>query len=194
MIEDVSFLQRLKERDRQTLADLFSELNPYLLKVSRAQGLSAETAQDVIHATWEQFFVNLDKFEGRSTLRTFVCGILINKVRERRRTDARHSYEENMDRLMENHFTADGWWKSEPQDPQELLDCKETGRLINECLEGLTEQQKTAFVLREVDEENAETICHVLGVNVSHLRVLIFRAKEKLRQCLEGKIEMGLAR
>ena len=76
-----------------------------------------------------------------------------------------------------------------PHDPQKILELKQVGSFISDCLDGLSEQQKAAFVMREVEEENSEAICNVLGVNVSHLRVLLFRAKDKLRKCLEGRVD-----
>ncbi len=91
---------------------------------------------------------------------------------------------------MNEAFTDEGWWKNPPSDPYRIVELKETSELIQECFEGLTEQQMTAFVMKEVEEENSEVVCHVLGINVSHLRVLLFRAKEKLRKCLEGKVNV----
>ena len=178
----------LNKRDSQFLTDLFSEVNPYLLRICAANGIFKENAEEVIHDTWERFFTNLEKFEGRSQIRTFICGILFNKIREHRRSLGKTIYEEDSERVMSQAFTAEGWWKASPHDPHRLLELRQAGDLIQECLDGLSEQQKAAFVMREVEGENSESICNILNVSVSNLRVLLFRAKDKLRQCLEGKI------
>ena len=170
---------------------LFSEVNPYLFRVCGANGFYKEHADEVIHETWAIFFQNLNKFEGRSNIRTFVCGILFNKIREYRRSQNKFLSNDDSEQTFNNTFSKNGWWNNEPEDPHKFTALKQASELVTECMEGLTEQQKAAFVMREVDEENSEDICNVLGVNITHLRVLIYRAKDKLRQCLEGKISSG---
>lgn len=142
----------------------------------------------MIHQTWETFFLNLNKFEGRSQIRTFICGILFNKIREFRRQLGKTQYEDDSERVMNHAFTSEGWWKIIPHSPDRIIELQQSSQFIQDCLEGLSEQQKAAFVMKEVEEESSEEICHILGVNVTHLRVLLFRAKDKLRKCLEGRV------
>jgi RNA polymerase sigma-70 factor (ECF subfamily) len=71
-----------------------------------------------------------------------------------------------------------------------LLSRKQTRTAIEDCLEGLSSNQKEAFLLREVEGEDSASICNILDVSITNLGVLLFRAKEKLRQCLEGKIHL----
>ncbi len=75
-------LSILKNRDSVFLGKLFSDVNPYLNRVCMANGIYEADAEEVIYDTWEKFFTNLNKFEGRSQIRTFICGILFNKIRE----------------------------------------------------------------------------------------------------------------
>jgi RNA polymerase sigma-70 factor (ECF subfamily) len=187
---DQDTLALLKNRDREFLEELFREVNPYLSRVCMANGISQDDVKELIQQTWEKFFSNLEKFEGRSQIRTFICGILFNKIREHRRMQKRFVLEEDSQKFMDDAFTADGWWRVAPSDPYRITELKQSAELIRECFDGLTEQQMTAFVMKEIEEENSEDVCNVLGVNVSHLRVLIFRAKDKLRKCLEGKVSV----
>lgn len=180
-------LQRLKARDPVFLSELFSDMNPRLLRMMASKGIYNEAAEEVVHQCWETFFINLDKFEGRSTIRTFVFGILINKIREERRRSNRIDFEEDSEKVFERSFTKDGWWVNEPSDPQSIIENKQLGDSIEDCLEGLTDAQKSAFLLIESEGESSETACQIMGVSVSNLRVLIFRAKDKLRACLEGQ-------
>lgn len=181
----------LLNRDADFLKNLFIEVNPYLIRVCAANGYYREMAEDVIHETWTSFFHNLNNFEGRSNIRTYVCGILFNKIRESRRSDGKHVFNDDSEKMFSNAFTQDGWWNNEPSDPHKFTELKQASEFVKECLDGLTEQQKAAFIMKEVDGDHSEEICNVLGVNVTNLRVLIFRAKEKLRQCLDGKINSG---
>jgi RNA polymerase sigma-70 factor (ECF subfamily) len=184
---DEATLTLLKNRDHAFLTELFKEVNPYLGRVCAANSIYRENADEVIHQTWEKFFTNVEKFEGRSKIRTFICGILFNKIREYRRAEGKTVYEDDSEKVMSHSFTADGWWKTPPPNPQKLLELKQAGVFIKECMEGLTEQQKAAFFMREVDDDSADSISTVLEVSVIHLRVILFRAKDKLRKCLEGK-------
>jgi RNA polymerase sigma-70 factor, ECF subfamily len=181
-------LEQLRRRDPAALDAAFRKITPVLIRVLAANGIYKETAEDLIGQTWERFFTNLDKFEGRSELQTFVCGILINKIREHRKASGRALVEDDSEAALEKAFAGDGHWNDGGLDSTALVYAKELSLLIGECMEGLTEQQKTAFVLKEVDQDESEEICNVLGVSASHLRVLIFRAKEKLRLCLESKL------
>lgn len=189
-VDDKSF-ELLQNRDREFLSALFIEVNPYLARVCMANGIYNENADEVIQNTWDKFFSNLQKFEGRSEIKTFICGILFNKIREYRRSQGKAVYEDDSEKVMEHAFTSEGWWAMEQHSPYKIMEMQQAGQFIRECMEGLSEQQKAAFVMREVEEENSDEICHVLGVNVTHLRVLLFRAKDKLRKCLEGRVTMG---
>lgn len=186
-MQNQATLKLLTDRDPEFLKILFVEVNPYLLKILGGQKIFGETAQDLVQAAWETFFTNLDKFEGRSQIRVFVAGILFNKIREHRRLLKKTEYVEDAESVYETAFT-DGWWNQEPSDPAKLLQSQQTVGAIEECMEGLSEAQREAFVLREVEGEISENICKILGINISNLGVLLFRAKDKLRKCLEGKI------
>ncbi|MEO5667465.1 MAG: sigma-70 family RNA polymerase sigma factor [Bdellovibrionota bacterium] len=180
----------LYARDPVFLANVFRDVNPYLLRVMAGRRIVGPEAEELIHQAWGTFFENLKKFEGRSTLRTFLCGILINKLREQKRSDAKLHLEEDVEMLFGRAFSPEGWWNVAPASPDRLIESRQTMTFIEECLEGLSEQQRSVFIMKEVEEDESEDICNVLDISVSHLRVLMFRAKEKLRQCLEGKLSV----
>ena len=186
--ENPDHVAMLMNRDPDFLSQLFTDMNPRLLRMMASKGLYAETAEEILHECWESFFSNLDKFEGRSKIKTFIFGILINKMRENRRRTNRTDFEEDSEKIFERHFTQQGWWSQEPADPYLLLANQQLGNLIEECLEGLTDDQRAAFLLIESDGESSEEACQVMSVSLSNLRVLIFRAKNKLRLCLEGQL------
>lgn len=186
-LENPQHLELLKKRDPAFLSSLFSDMNPRLLRMMASKGIYAEAAEEVVHQCWETFFTNLDKFEGRSQIKTFVFGILINKIREDRRRNSRVDYEEDSEKVFERSFTKDGWWVNEPTDPYRIIENRQLGDSIEDCLEGLTDAQRAAFLLIESEGESSESACQIMGVSLSNLRVLIFRAKDKLRACLEGQ-------
>jgi len=187
-IEKHETIQKLKDRDPVFLKALFKDMNPRLLKLSASHGVYTEAAEELVHECWETFFTNLGKFEGRSTIRTFMFGILINKIREHRRRTKRLDYEEDSEKVFARSFSSDGWWVNEPKDPHRLLASKRLAGAINDCLLGLTDSQRMAFLLIESEGESSENASRIMGVSISNLRVLLFRAKDKLRLCLEGKV------
>lgn len=185
--EDPQTMEKLKNRDPVFLSALFTEMNPALLRMLSSHGVFSEAAEEIIHDCWETFFTNLEKFEGRSQIKTFVFGILINKLREHRRRLGRIDLEEDSEKVFQRSFTKDGWWAHAPSDPYKLLVNRQLSRLIESCLEGLTSSQRDAFLLIESEGETSDNACQIMGVSISNLRVLIFRAKHKLRTCLEGQ-------
>ena len=187
--DDIKVL--LVNRDANFLKCLFVEVNPYLIRVCAANGYYRDLADDVIHETWATFFMNLENFQGRSNIRTYVCGILFNKIRESRRTEGKHVFTEDSETIFSRTFTHEGWWNQKPEDPHKFAELQQASEFVKDCLEGLTERQKAAFIMKEIDGDHSEEICNVLGINVTNLRILIFRAKDKLRQCLDGKISSG---
>lgn len=187
MSDTAELIEKIKSRDPEVLNRLFSEINPYLVKILAGHRLPKEQGHDILQDTWLTFFKNIEQFNGASQLRVFVAGIMLNKIRESRRAQARYSYEEESEKFMDQSFTPEGWWNFRTRGPSEALQNKETANFIADCLEGLSPSQREAFVMREIEDKNTEEICNILQLNVSHLGVLIYRAKDKLRQCLEGK-------
>ncbi len=182
-------LDLLKNRDEAFLEQTFRDTSPFLLKILAMNGIYSDVAEDLVSQTWERFFTNLDKFEARSELRTFICGILLNKIREHRRASGRMLFEEDAEAVMARSFSSEGWWNVDWPSPDAIVYSSQLSVLIGDCLDGLTDLQKSAFLLKEVDQEESSEVCNVLGISISHLRVLIFRAKDKLRQCLEGQVD-----
>jgi len=190
---DPSSIKLLQARDEVFLKKVFQEINPYLLKILASNRIFHESADELVQEAWRIFFENLDKFRGQSQIRTFLAGILINKIREHRRFGKKILVEEDHDKIFAQAFTKDGWWVTDPHDPQELMQSKQVMLFIYDCLEGLTEAQREAFALKEIEQDYTENICKILGVTATHLGVLLFRAKDKLRKCMEGKLGADLS-
>ncbi len=181
-------LQLLIHRDEGFITSLVTDLNPGLLKLLLSQAIPRDHAEEILQSTWTTFVETCVRFEGRSKVKTFITGILINKVREWKRGRVRMKPEEDLEAILNETFTKEGWWNKTPPSPLSQLENAGLGMSISGCLEGLTEKQRLAFVLKEVDDEETEEICNLLAVSRTHLGVLIFRAKEKLRICLEKSL------
>lgn len=187
MYIDEKDLALLKARNSDFLSRLFNDVNPMLIKICASNGIYEEVAEDVVQQAWEKFFDHIEAYRGQSQIKTFVCGILFNKIREYRRSQKKLIFEDDSEKIFNQSFTIDGWWRPEIKAPDFELQQGVVQQFIEDCLEGLTEQQRAAFIMVEVDENKSEEICNVLDVSVSNLRVLLFRAKDKLKKCLQGK-------
>ena len=153
----------------------------------RAVGMSEEEAEDMVQDVFTTFLATLDRFEGKSQLRTWLFGILHNKVRERRREVWREEQRDPVDEVFESRFDGRGNWRTPPADIVASLESKEIGTAIGACLEMLPIAQREAFLLREVQEFATPEICKVLQVTVTNLNVLLHRARIRLRECMEAK-------
>ena len=150
-------------------------------------GFSQEEAEDLAQDVFATFLETLDRFEGRSQVRTWLFGILHNKVRERRRHLYREQQNDPIDEVFESRFDSAGKWISPPMDPDRMIVSAEIAEALNGCLEDLPSSQREVFVLREMEDLDTPEICKILGISVTNLSVLVYRARNRLRECMENR-------
>jgi len=160
---------------------------PQILRASRGAGLDLATSEDVAQATFLTFFEKVETFEGRSRLRTWLFGILYRKIQETRRKHGREIPSDEIETLVERRFDERGNWLNPPRGIEKSLESAEIRDAIDGCLEGVPMAQRMAFVLREVEGLISEEICKILDVSRTNLGVLMYRARNRLRECLEAK-------
>jgi len=159
-----------------------------LLRGALALGWTLSDAEELVQDTFAAFLDGAARFEGRSALRTYLFGILYNKARELRRKRAKELGSDDLEAeaAFRARFDAGGHWlPSQPKGPEAAALNDELAALIAACSEKLPEQQRAAFFLKEIEQLPGDEICNVLGVTDTHLRVLLFRARLRLRECLE---------
>lgn len=178
-------LELLRARDPQCIDGVVRLQAQPLYRTARALGFDESEAEDLTQDTFRVFLETLDKFEGRSSAGTWLTGILYRKALERRRELARALQCDPIDEVLESRFDRSGKWKNPPEDLQALVASKQLGMAISSCLKKLPDQQRAAFLLRELAGMDSSEICGTLEIGVSHLGVLLFRARNRLRECLE---------
>ena len=155
---------------------------PWRLGFSREK-LEGFAVQDVFLV----LFQRLDTFEGRSQLRTWLFGILYRKAKERRRVTA-STIKQILSRACSNPasmLTANG--RALRQTLERLFLSKEIGELITGCMGQYLLASGRFFILREIENYNTADICKILDLTVTHFGVLLYRARARLRECLESK-------
>ncbi len=183
--EDSEFPERMRAADPEAIRGVVEAYLQHILNAARASGLDPQRAEDVTQATFATFIEKASSFEGRSHVRTWLFGILYRKIAEARRGLGREGLFDDIDEVVEKRFDETGMWVDPPQ-PINLLG-SELGAFIEECLEILPTAQRMAFLFREKEEMSTEEICKILDVSRTNLGVLLYRGRNRLRECLEAK-------
>lgn len=161
-----------------------------LLRGALGMGFSQADAEELVQDTFVAYLDAQERFEGRSTVRTFLFGILYNKGAALSRKKRRETGAEDIELVFDAHFTPGGHWLADrPKGPEEAALSQEIADLIAACAEKLSESQRSAFFLKVTQGAPSEEICNILGVSDTNLRVLLFRARLRLRECLEKSWE-----
>lgn len=186
VIDDPAFVARIRNRDPEAVSHVVKTYLGQIFRAARGAGFDASRAEDVAQATFTTFVETADRFEGRSSVRTWLFGILHRKVHEARRIDRRHD-NDDIDEVFESRFDSGGSWQRPPATPEMNLEADETLLAISDCLAGAPEQQQQVFRLRDVQGMTSAEICNILAVSRTNLGVLLHRVRNRLRECLEAK-------
>lgn len=197
---DAALVARLSEGDERAFEDVVTRLYPAMLAVARGYVRSRAVAEEVVQDAWVAVLQGLDRFEGRSSLRTWVLRIVANIAQTRAAREARivpmASLEpESAERAVEpERFRGAGdpfpghWW-TYPTDwrtiPDEKLLSQETLDLLKGAIEELPDLQRTVITLRDVVGCSSDDVCETLEISEGNQRVLLHRARARVRAALE---------
>ena len=181
------FLERLRKQDKTAWEAMVDAYLPQLLRAGRGMGFSADENRDLAQSVFVAMLEGIVRFEGRSHIRTFLFGIFYNKVSEHLRAMGRAREHDSIDDVMESRFDIRGNWRQPPLDLEEEVFAREVREMIQECLESVPRTQRIVFYLREVEEMSTAEICKKMALSATNLGVLLFRARNRLRECLEKK-------
>lgn len=184
---NTALIEQMRRREPEALDSIIRTHARTLYRAARGMGFREEEAEDLAQEVFTTFLETLDRFEGRSQIRTWLFGILHNKVHELRREQYRQQLNDPIDEVFESQFDAEGRWVRPPLDLDRMISAQEMNSVIQRCLEKLPAAQREAFVLREMQELETAEICKILGVTVTNMSVLIHRARSRLRECMEGR-------
>ena len=177
--------------DREALTAVVDAYLDQVVRAARGAGLDRQQAEEVAQNTFATFIETAPRFEGRSHVRTWVFGILYRKIQEARRGFAKDRRMDDIDEVFESRFDPTGSWSRPPQGPDDDMFGKEARQEIGDCLEAAPEQQRMAFLFREVDGLSTQEICKILEVSATNLGVMLYRVRNRLRDCLETKWEQA---
>jgi RNA polymerase sigma-70 factor, ECF subfamily len=184
---DPEFLKQLREREPASLGAVVDAYLPQLLRAGRGMGFAPDVAQDLAQSVFVALMESIDRFEGRSHIRTFLFGIFYNKVSEHLRGRQKEESHDPIDDVMESKFDLNGKWRQPPADIEQAVFGREVGGMIQDCLQNVPQTQRIVFYLREVEEMPTGEICKKMAISGTNLGVMLYRARNRLRECLEKK-------
>jgi RNA polymerase sigma-70 factor (ECF subfamily) len=210
--DETELIEALRRGDGESFAKLVDELSPGLLRLARAHVPSRAVAEEVVQDTWLGVINGIDRFEGRSSLRTWIYRILLNNARSRgvreKRTlpfsSIRRRAEEgsdndiglDADRFQGRRAEQPGSWARPPvewESPEEQLASDEARQVLLEAIAGLPPRQREVIVMRDIQGLSSEEVRNALEVSETNQRVLLHRARSKVRAALEEYFESGKA-
>jgi len=177
----------IRRSDRATLEAVVREALPGLMRTALAAGLPRDRAEDAVQGALAVFLRRAADFDGRARASTWIQGILVHKISEERRAMSRAAKHEDIDEAIASRFGLDGRWIRPPEGPLRALARGAVRGELSSCLQALPDRQRVAFTLREVEGFETEEVCKILGVTANNLGVILFRARNRLRECLESK-------
>jgi RNA polymerase sigma-70 factor (ECF subfamily) len=195
---DRARLAALRAGDERVFAGLVDQLSPRMLRLARVYLSGTALAEEAVQEAWIVVLQRLDRFEGRSSLSTWVLGIVVNVARARARHEARSRPFSSLgvadqpaidpDRFFPpDHERWPGHWAIPPAPwPERALETAEAGRIIRDTVAALPETQRAVITLRDMIGCTPEETCNALGLTDTNQRVLLHRARTKVRAALEA--------
>lgn len=198
--KDAVLVGRLRDGDERAFEEAVASLYPAMFAVARGYVGTRSVAEEVVQEAWVGVLKGLVRFEGRSTLRTWILRIVANIARDRavresrslpfaslNREDAEPAVEQERFRRAEEPYP--GGWRSFPTDwrtlPESRLLARETLEVVERAIDGLPDAQRLVITLRDVIGCSAEEVCETLAISQGNQRVLLHRARARVRTQLE---------
>jgi RNA polymerase sigma-70 factor, ECF subfamily len=198
-LPDAEVVAALKRGDQSVFAELVEAYSPGLMRMALMYVRDRAVAEEVVQETWIGVLRGIDRFEGRSSLKTWIYRIMMNTAKTRGQREARSvpfsaaaGADEpavDPDRFLDaEHQHAGGWMlgPSEWQTPEEELLQGETREAILAAIDELPEQQRAVITLRDVEGFPPEEVSDLLGISDGNQRVLLHRARSKVRGAIEA--------
>jgi RNA polymerase sigma-70 factor (ECF subfamily) len=207
--EDVELLERLRERDESAFLELVDRHSASMLRVARAHVGSVAVAEEVVQEAWIGVLKGLDGFEGRSSLKSWIFTIVVFCARHRGGLEHRSVPFSSLataeaesgdpsvspDRFLDaDHPRWPGHWSDPPEAwADDQIARHETVAAARAAIEALPPAQRQVITLRDVEGLESAEVCAALGISEGNQRVLLHRARSKVRASLEATLGAAAA-
>jgi RNA polymerase sigma-70 factor (ECF subfamily) len=195
-VTDAELIQQLLDGDEAAFSALVTRYHSTMLRVARGYVRPDSAAEEVVQETWVAILKGLDRFQGRSSLRTWMFRILTNRAKTRGTRESRtapfssFSTEDGADPVR---FDERGMWKTPPEDwgftPERMISNRQLMDRLQVAIDALPERQRQVVTLRDVRGWSSEEVCNAMEISETNQRVLLHRARTKLRAALEVQMK-----
>ena len=203
-LADTRLLAALRAGDEAAFLQLVDRYHASLLRLALMHVSNRQVAEEVVQETWLAVLLGLKQFEGRSALKTWIVRILLNKAKTRAQREGRSVPFSSLPALdveadepsveperfhSPDHPQWPSHWAAPPHTwesvPEQRLLARETRRRLREAIAALPAQQQEVILLRDIEGWTAAEVCNTLALSETNQRVLLHRARSKVRRALE---------
>jgi RNA polymerase sigma-70 factor (ECF subfamily) len=194
-MEESALLAALRAGDERAFMEIVEQYTPGMRRLALSYVRTPALADEVVQEAWLGVLKGLDRFEGRSALKTWIYSIVANVARTRAVREARSapfsSFATGDEPSVDpDRFIPDGHWGSPPEPWRAVLDDEARG-VIDAAIAVLPDQQRQVIELRDVAGWSSDEVRNVLELSETNQRVLLHRARSKVRAALEDYLGEG---
>ena len=189
-VEEVELLERLRSGDEAAFATLVRTYQARMLRIARGFVPTQSVAEEVVQDTWLGVVRGIDRFEGRSSVASWLFTILVNRAKSAGQRERRWWATKDLDADSEslNQFDAGGGWAPAPdvwaEEAEDRLVAQQLATRARACLDELPPAQREVVLLRDIEGLDAAEVCSVLGISDANQRVLLHRGRLRVRCAL----------
>lgn len=202
-VDEALLIKSLCEGDEGAYTWLVQKYHTSLVRLALSYVREERLAEEVAQETWIAVLKGLDRFEGRSSLRTWIFTILANQAKTRGQREERTLSFSDLEDALENFPTVDpekfkpsnaatsaNHWIVFPSSwndiPEERFLSQELLQIVQDAIAALPGNQRAVITLRDIEEFPSDEVCNVLGISDTNQRVLLHRSRAKVREALEN--------
>jgi RNA polymerase sigma-70 factor, ECF subfamily len=187
---DAALVEKMRAGDEAAFREIVRRYQDRLLRLAESTVGSRAVAQEVTQDTWLAVLRGVDRFEGRSTFKTWLFNILMNRARSAIHKESRAGRPDES--VGDERFDKNGAWVSPPEPWSDRVDdrivANDLALRLRELLPNLPEQQRAVITLRDVEGLSSDDVVKMLGVTEGNQRVLLHRGRARLRALLNEEL------
>jgi RNA polymerase sigma-70 factor (ECF subfamily) len=189
---DAELLSRLRNGDEEAFVMLVGRYQQPMLRLARSMVPSQAVAEEAVQDTWMGVVRGIKRFEGRSSFKTWLFRILVNRARSAASRERPDAPAQALHVVDPSRFDAGGQWADPPgrwvEESDERLDAAALLPVIRTALDGLPPRQRQVVILRDLEGLSHDEACSVLGISAGNQRLLLHRGRSRLRELLEAEM------